>query len=108
MVLRTGKEYQTYLAGQAGWQEKMPNHDADAILRPLLNIMCRQDLSGSESKNLCYDIARKTRGILEIGSEHPIEIKTRIRSNLQGGDSAEEEVGRRLCRGASGHVEEKS
>ena len=80
MVLRTGKEYQTYLAGQAGWQEKMPNHDADAILRPLLKIMCRQDLSWSESKNLCYDIARrKTRGKLEIGSEHPIEIKTRIR-----------------------------
>ena len=44
MVLRTGKEYQTYLAGQAGWQEKMPNHDADAILRPLLKIMCRQDV----------------------------------------------------------------
>ena len=44
MVLRTGKEYQTYLAGQAGWQEKMPNHDADAILRPLLKIMCRQDM----------------------------------------------------------------
>jgi len=42
IVLRTGKEYQTYLAGQAGWREKLPNHDADAILRPLLKIMCRE------------------------------------------------------------------
>ena len=58
-----------------------------------------------ESKNLCYDIAR---GKLEIGSKLPIEVETRIRSNLQGGDETEEEVGRGLCRGASGHVKEKS
>ena len=75
MVLRTGKEYQTYLAGQAGWQEKMPNHDADAILRPLLRIMCRQDM--------CFDLNPRTfvtislgkpEGKIEIGSEHPTEI----------------------------------
>ena len=93
MVLRTGKEYQTYLAGQAGWQEKVPNHDADAILRPLLKIMCRQDLSWSESKNLCHDIARKTRGILEIGSEHPIENVVKYVWSIQSVNPAVQNVG---------------
>ena len=91
MVLRTGKEYQTYLAGQAGWQEKMPNHDADAILRPLLKIMCRQDMC-LNTRNFHWMSLRK------------LEIMSKFRSNLQGGDAAEEEVGRGFCRGASGHV----
>ena len=42
VLLSTGKDFQTYLAGQAGWQEKTKGKDnADVILRPLLKIMCR-------------------------------------------------------------------
>ena len=42
VLLSTGKDFQTYLAGQAGWQEKTKGKDnADLILRPLLKIMCR-------------------------------------------------------------------
>ena len=93
VVLRTGKEYQTYLAGQAGWQEKMPNHDADAILRPLLKIMCRQDLSWSEYKNLCHGIARRKTSCLSTqlrlrhGSVQICREVTRQKKRL-GGDFA--------------------